>query len=302
MGHEVHATGAARPRLKSVRLGHLLSIAAERLPREDTYLQRHLIAAERDFRPDVILTTDRSIQPEVVRKLKEGGAAIALWFPDHVSNMGRHDFFLAGYDRIFFKNPALVRQLTAIQGIAATYLPEACNPSWHKSDMTYGTDQSIVLAGNVHPTRAILLDRMVRAGLPLKIYGAPLPRWMNFPALESVHTGQSVQRAVKANTFRSARVVLNNLHPAEFAGVNCRLFEAAGSGAAILTEAREGLDDLFEVGKEVLTFGSFDELVEKCEFLLGNQSEGARIGDAAAYRAHADHTYDLRLVEILGSL
>ncbi|WP_166787187.1 glycosyltransferase [Cryobacterium sp. TMT2-23] len=245
------------------------------------------------------MTVDRTVQGSIVRELSAGGAKIALWYPDPVSNMGRHDMFLAGYDRIFLKNPALVRQLTSIHGIAATYMPEACNPSWHTSDAEYGTDEVIVLAGNVHPTRAILLDRMVRAGLPLKIYGHRPAAWVGFPGLQSAHTGVGIRREKKAEVFRSARVVLNNLHPAEFAGMNCRLFEAAGSGAAIVTESREGLDELFEKDKELLTFSSFDELVEKCEFLLTNQTEGARLGDAAAERAHRDHTYDIRLAEIL---
>ncbi|WP_166805322.1 glycosyltransferase [Cryobacterium sp. TMT4-10] len=283
-------------------MANLISILGDRLPRQDALLQRHLIAQERDFKPDVILTTDRTIQPAVVRELRSGGAKIALWFPDHVSNMGRHDLFLAGYDRIFFKNPVLVRQLTSIHGVAATYMPEACNPSWHRPDADYGTVEEIALVGNVHPTRALLLDRMVRAGLPLRIYGPRLARWIDLPALESVHSGMSVHREQKARTFRSARVVLNNLHPGEYAGVNCRLFEAAGSGAAALTESREGLSDLFDEGNEVMTFASFDELVEKCNFLLSNRAAGAAMGDAAARRAHRDHTYDVRLPTLLGSL
>lgn len=302
MGHDVLAVGPARPQFRSTKLTNLLSIFGERLPLPDALLQHHLIAAERSFNPEVILTMDRTIQPSVVRSLKSGGAKVALWFPDAVSNLGRHDMFLAGYDRIYFKNPALVRQLALIQGLPVTYIPEACNPVWHRTDASYGTDPVIVMAGNVHPTRAILLERMVRAGLPLKIYGPRPADWIDLPALRSVHTGVTVTRETKARVFRSARVVLNNLHPAEFAGVNCRVFEAAGSGAAIVTESREGLSDLFHEGSELLTFGTFDELVEKCNFLLNDRAAGAAMGDAAASRAHADHTYDQRLDAIMNSL
>jgi spore maturation protein CgeB len=299
MGHDVVAAGPARPRLTSAKVQNLISILGDRLPRQDAFLQRHLIATGRRFRPDLVLTTDRTLQREVITELRAGGAKVALWFPDHVNNLGRHDLFLAGYDRIYLKNPALVRQLTSIQGIAASYMPEACNSEWHKTDAVFGTEEVIVLAGNVHPTRAILLERMVRAGLPLRIYGPKRSAWVDFPALDAVHAGAWVRRSEKARVFRNARVVLNNLHPAEFAGVNCRVFEAAGSGAAILTESREGLSDLFDVDRELLTFANFDELVEKCEFLLGSQIEGARLGDAASDRAHHDHTYEHRLESVL---
>lgn len=302
MGHNVLAAGPARPRPRLVQIRNLVSIAGDRLPRQDAFMQRHLINAERAFRPEIILSTDRTLQPAVVKQLRAGGARIALWFPDAVSNMGRHDMFLAGYDRIFFKNPALVRQLTAVHGIAASYLPEAFNPTWHVSNEPYGIDESIVLVGNVHPTRAILLDRMVRAGLPLKIFGHKPGKWIDFPALESVHTGRDVRRQAKAQVFRRARVVLNNLHPAEFAGVNCRVFEAAGAGGAIVTESREGLAQTFEPGRELSTFSSFEELVERCQLLLSNRAAGESISNAAADRAMREHTYDLRLAELLECL
>lgn len=47
-------------------------------------------------------------------------------------------------------------------------------------------------------------------------------------------------------------------------GVNCRMFEAAGSGSAVLCEYRESLEDFFELGSEVLTFDTYDGLVEQC--------------------------------------
>jgi hypothetical protein len=213
--------------------------------------------------------------------------------------MGRHDLFIAGYDHIFLKTPALVRQLSEIQGLPVSYLPEACNPEWHRPQGPYGVRETIVLAGNVHPTRAVLLDRMIRAGLPVEIYGPPLASWMDFPAVRAAHTGTSIRYSQKARVFREARVVLNNLHPAEFSGVNCRLFEATGSGAVVLTERREGLGDLFEPGKEVVTFDAFNELVERCVSLLENIDVGRPIADAAAVRSHRDHRYDVRLEEIL---
>ena len=85
-------------------------------------------------------------------------------------------------------------------------------------------------------------------------------------------------------------------------GVNARLFEAAGCGAAVLTEFRPTLPELFEVGKEVLAFHDFDDLLDQATRLLSEDGLTARLGDAAALRAHRDHTYDLRLTTILEKL
>ncbi|PYD00606.1 hypothetical protein B4U78_010560 [Microbacterium esteraromaticum] len=299
MGHQVHMAGPARRVVGNRRVANAAEIFAERMPSLDERVQRRLIGEARDFEPDVVLTVDRRIQPAIVRELRRGGARIALWFPDAVSNLGRHDLFLAPYDKLFFKNPRLVDQLNRVHGLPAVYMPEAANSSWHHSTAEYGSDRVVVVAGNIHPTRAILLERLIDVGLPLRIYGPRPASWMRFPGVNRAHTGRFISRTEKADVFRRARVVLNNLHPAEFAGSNCRLFEATASGAAVLTELREGLSDLFNIGEEVDVFGDFDELVEKCNRLLSDSSQGRTVGDRAAIRSHRDHTYEVRLATIL---
>jgi spore maturation protein CgeB len=302
MGHDVDVAGPPRKLRAAGRLGNVAEVLLDKMPRQDSFLQRHLLERQRAFRPDLVLTLDRRMTPSLVHQLKQNGARVALWFPDAVSNLGRHDVFIAGYDHIFLKTPALVRQLRTIHGLPVSYLPEACNPDWHRPQGPYGTREAIVVAGNVHPTRALLLDRMIRAGLPVEIYGPPLPSWIGFPAVRAAHTGIDIRYLHKAQVFRSARIVLNNLHPAEFSGVNCRLFEATGSGAVVLTERREGLEELFEIGREVVTFDSFDELVEQSHSLLGDSEAARATADAAAARSHRDHRYDLRLERLLGVL
>jgi spore maturation protein CgeB len=93
--------------------------------------------------------------------------------------------------------------------------------------------------------------------------------------------------------------VLNTLHPAELAGVNARLFEAAGCGAAVLTEFRPALPDLFDIDNEVLAFRDFDDLVFQATRLLNDATLARDLGNSASQRAHRDHTYDLRLNRIL---
>jgi spore maturation protein CgeB len=89
------------------------------------------------------------------------------------------------------------------------------------------------------------------------------------------------------------------MHPGEVAGVNDRLFQAAGCGAAVLSEFRPKLPEVFAIGDEVLAFRDFDELVDQATRLLNEPGLTARLGDAAAARAHRDHTFDARLATIL---
>ena len=206
--------------------------------------------------------------PSVVTRLRSSGARVAFWFPDAVVNLGRQLMLLAPYDAIFFKEPFLTDRLRAMLDLPVYYLPQACNPRWHRPVAQAGTEPSLVIAGSMYPSRVRLLDRLIAKGIPLRLYGGGFPRWIGETPSRAAHTGRYVAREEKARVFRSAAGVLNTMHPAEVNGVNARLFEAAGCGAAVLTEFRPTVPELFEVGKEVLAFHDFDDLLEQATRLL----------------------------------
>jgi len=235
----------------------------------------------------------------VVSELKNAGMKVAFWFPDAVSNLGRQLMILAPYDAVFFKEPQLVQRLQAMIGSPVYHLPQACNPQWHRPIGRAGVDPHLLVAGNMYPSRVRLLERVAAKGIPLKLYGGGFPRWLGETPLREFHTGHYITGEEKAKLFRAASGVLNTMHPAEIFGVNSRLFEAAGSGAAVLTEFRPVLPELFAVGEEVLTFDDFDQLIDQATRLLNEPTLTERLGDAAALRAHRDHTYELRVGTIL---
>ncbi len=206
---------------------------------------------------------------------------------------------LAPYDALFFKEPHIVERLRANLDMPVYYLPEACNPRWNRPLVPAGTEPYLVVAGTMYPVRVRLLDRLITKGIPLKLYGVGIPRWVGETPARAAHAGRYVAREEKAQVFRSAAGVLNTMNPGEVAGVNARLFEAAGCGAAVLTEFRPTLPELFAIGDEVLAFRDFDELVDQATQLLTAAGLTARLGDAAAERAHRDHTYEQRLATIL---
>jgi spore maturation protein CgeB len=74
-----------------------------------------------------------------------------------------------------------------------------------------------------------------------------------------------------------------------------RVFEAAGAGACLVTDAWEGIELFLAPGKEVLVARDGQDVVD---FVTGVSAEEAgRIGRAALARALADHTYDRRAEE-----
>jgi spore maturation protein CgeB len=268
------------------------------LPRLEKRLQWGIVRAAEDAGCDLVISVDARLIPEAVAALRRNGARVALWFPDAMLNLGRALMLIAPYDALFFKEPHLVDRLRAMLDLPVYYLPEGCNPRCHRPAVPAGTEPHLVIAGNMYPSRVRLIERLLAKGIPVTSYGGAIPRWIGDSPVRDTH-GRPILADEKARVYRSAVGVLNNLHPAEVEGVNARLFEAAGSGAAVLTEFRPALPDLFAVGEELLAFRNFDELVAQASRLLHEPGLTERLGDAAARRAHRDHTIAQRVATII---
>ena len=97
----------------------------------------------------------------------------------------------------------------------------------------------------------------------------------------------------------SARLVLN-VNRADMAATGysppTRVFEAAGCGACVVTDAWQGIDTFFEPGREILVAQSAEQIVA---YLRTTPREQAReIGAAARARVLRDHTYAQRAAEL----
>jgi len=75
---------------------------------------------------------------------------------------------------------------------------------------------------------------------------------------------------------------------------NMRLFEATGVGSCLLTDALPDLAELFEPDREVATYGSPAEAVDKAQYLLTHDAKRREIAAAGQRRALRDHTFEQR--------
>lgn len=97
----------------------------------------------------------------------------------------------------------------------------------------------------------------------------------------------------------SARMVLNlNRESMAHVGFSppTRIFEAAGAGACLITDAWGGIESFFEPGKEILVAASAEEIVRLLREI--NSEQAAKIGSAMRRRALQDHTYVQRARQV----
>ena len=80
-----------------------------------------------------------------------------------------------------------------------------------------------------------------------------------------------------------------------------RVFETTGRGGVLLMPYIKGIEDLFEVGKEIITFkfGDFKDLKSKIDYYLEHDDEREKIRIAGFERTKKDHNYKNRWIKIL---
>lgn len=310
IGAAAHLLGSALPRPRNPPLARGVAAVYRASPALSRQAQRRIVERARDLELNLVITVQPVLHPAVVTALRAAGVKTCLWFPDSLANLDRHWVALTPFDAMFFKEPLLVRRMSDVLQLPVQLLPQACNPEWHRIPAGPAEAEStseehgdgpghVVVAGNLYGTRVRLLSMLLDEGIPLRIYGGKPAPQITDPRIRRAHTGIYVTRSDKARVFRAAVAVLNSMHPTEVEGVNSRLFEAAGCGAAVVTEHRAQVPELFTPESEVRCFRTFDELVGQLKRLLAEPGTGRALGDAAAERAHAEHTYPHRLTRLL---
>ena len=75
---------------------------------------------------------------------------------------------------------------------------------------------------------------------------------------------------------------------------NMRMFETTGVGTCLLTDWKKNIHELFEIDKEIVTYKTADECIEKTKWLLANPQKTEEIAKAGQERTLKEHNYQKR--------
>jgi spore maturation protein CgeB len=79
---------------------------------------------------------------------------------------------------------------------------------------------------------------------------------------------------------------------------NMRMFEATGVGALLVTNDARNLAELFEPEREVVTYLSPEDLIEKLRYYVAHDDERQEIAAAGQRRTLREHTYAQRIAQL----
>lgn len=252
---------------------------------------------------DLTIVLHDYLTPDNINQLKRITKSPAvLWFPDAISNFKKSMFLISDYDYLFFHDKYIVNELKTFLNINAMFLPQACYPKYHKKPVLSNKEREfyecdITNAGNMYPNRIALFEKL--NDFNIKMWGNPPAIWAKNKSTSKMMQGKSVRHEEKAKAFHAAKIVLNNMHPAEINGINKRTFEAPACCGFMMINYKPAIDDLYIDGKEIVSYRSFDNMLEKINYYLSNDKEREIIAEAGMKRAHKDHSYEVRLKEML---
>lgn len=306
MGCQVTAVEGCRVRHHGRRLPNLFW---RYLPKVFPALERatfkEVVRTAAAVQPDLVLVTYGFMPPEVVRDVKRvSSAKVVCWFTDSIMNPHRQYFLAGAFDAVFLKEPFLVRVFREKLGLNAHYLPECCNPRWHRRTELSGEEYSryacdLAAQGTLHYYRAEMLELF--QGYDLKVWGRNAPAWLH-SEIRNHYAHHYLAESEKAKALGAAKIVINTMHYSEIEGVNCTLFEAAGCGAFQIADWKPSLPELFEPEREIVTFRTRQELKDKVDYYLAHPLERQEIASRALARAHREHTYEVRIHKMLDDL
>jgi spore maturation protein CgeB len=250
---------------------------------------------------------------ERVLDLRHAGNRIAFWDVDAPATLERvaHDPgdpfrpLVPRYDLVFTYGGGdpVVRAYRALGARACVPVYNALDPeTHHPAPPDPRFEAHLAFLGNRLP------DREARVGEFLLRAAALLPAhrfllggagWETKPLPPNVralgHVGTADHNAFNCTPLAVLNVSRDSMARNGFSPAT-RVFEAAGAGACILTDAWEGLDRFLEPGTELLAAADGAEVAELLAALTPGRAR--RIGLAARRRVLAEHTYARRAEEV----
>lgn len=105
------------------------------------------------------------------------------------------------------------------------------------------------------------------------------------------------QQIYDYNTYISVLNIHQKVN--HISALNMRTFEVPSCNTLLINDYRDGLEDLFELNKEILVFNTLEDLIEILNRLKKEPRFYAKVSENGYKRVHAEHKYIDRMKKVL---
>lgn len=277
-------------------------------------------------KPDIVFfgVGPGSIKKEVIKEItQKSGAATFTWsFDDHWGfyRSSKHSAHL--YNWVFTTDPLAIEKYRKIGYKNAVFVPQCYNHFLYKP-LNLPKIYDVTFVGRPHGRRRKIIERLKNAGINVVCFGEGWPNgYVSTEDIIKVFSQSKINLNLSESSGNLWKQIASIFFRRKFdrsIGINSplkwydnfqmllarkkkqikgRIFRVLGCGGFVLSESTEGLEGLYEPGKEIECFSSFNELVEKIKYYLAHEEEREKIAQAGYQRSARDHTCEKRFNEM----
>lgn len=270
-------------------------------------INKKLLEYARSINPDFIFVLKgEPLFIETLKTLKkETNAVLFNWFGDDPWEFPIFSGKVSPYYDFFFTYDPYSVKLYRENGhknayhLCYGYDPDTVNKIELSDADKNKYNCEVAFIGSHYPKREELLSQ-IKNKFDLKIWGRG---WKN-TSCEDAYKGSALYGFEMLKAMKCTKILLN-IHKgfeegieASGSGLNLRVIEGSACGSFQLTNFQADLPNRFEVGKEIASFETWEEAVEKINYYLQNEDERKSIASAGYQRFLKDHTLQKRFKEM----
>jgi len=254
-----------------------------KIPMNEEVLE--IVAKER---PDYIffITYQDQITIDTLKHIKDIGIKVIAWFSDdywrfdgYSKNIASHIFCSITTDKDAvekYKN----------LGLNTVKSQWASNPEYYKR-MQLPFSYEVSFIGQNYSKRKESLTFLQNSGIPVAMFGKGFNNYIPF--------NQTVE------IFNSSKINLNfsgSSRSDNIKHIHGRVFEVTMCGGFLLTEYTKGIEEYFEIGREIDCFHTVSEAADKIKYYIEHENKRKKIAEAGYIRSLNNHTWEDRLTSV----
>ncbi len=306
----INSSGASLPHL--ARRSRFLRSLITKFPKvyysfrgltdKSTWSWQILLSQIKEFKPDILYIFDlHYFTPKFLKEAKKYAGKIV---GETCAPIMMPEKNLRSYDLLFSSLPHYVEKFKNM-GIPAGYMPYAFESSTIGRIGDVEKKYDCVFTGVLSQgsDKYPLLEGLAQK-IKIDFWGHIEPPFDKSSAISKNYHGEAWGMGM-FKILSESKIAINchtkkvgKYYESPYAN-NVRLFETTGNGAMLITDTKEDLWQFFELGKEIETYNSLDELIDKVRYYLVHEPEREKIAKAGRQRTLKDHTYEERAKKTL---
>lgn len=252
----------------------------------------------KSFSPDLIFIPYAFFIPvEFYSMLKElpNKPKVFAWEGDGGSNVDSHKECTPYIDILFETDKDYVKE-NKLNFKKMIHLPFCANTNKYK-DLQLERENKTYFCGDLGIGRDEIFSNLTEFNLVIKgkNWHKLSKKSENF---EITYNKIDINEQIK--DYNKYKAVINK-HQAvnHISALNMRVFEVPATKTLLLNDYRDGIENLFDIEKEILVYKNIDELIEILEKLKRNPKEFDSVISSGYKRVLNEHTYVHRMKEVI---